>query len=107
MSFHIPKPTLLDEVIKPESIRVLSGHEQFLDDNEALRKHCHENAEVSNQRRVWGKTKNGWMHIGRVPLGVGAALAQRDPWFYQDKAKVYSFLNDNPEYKIGGWKKIG
>lgn len=107
MSFTVPKKTLLDEVIDPEVISELPGHRQFFDDNAALREYCHENAEVSNQRKVWGKTKGGWIHIGRIPLGVWAQLVRRDPYFLQDKAKVYKLLNEYKDYKIGGWQKIG
>ena len=108
MSFHIPQETLVDELLDPQIIKDLPGHNQFFQDNADIRKAEMDCASVSNMRVVWGMTRGKRMiHIGRIPLGVWAQLIRRDPYFLQDKHKFYAFLDKHPEYRIGGFKLLG
>ena len=108
MSFHIPQETLIDELIDPQIIKDLPGHNQFFKDNADIRKAEMDCASVSNMRVVWGLTRSKRMvHIGRMPLGVWAQLIRRDPYLLQDKEKFYAILAKYPAYKIGGFQLIG
>ena len=108
MSFHIPQETLIDELIDPEIIKDLPGHNQFFQDNDDIRRAEMDCASVSNMRIMWGMTRGKHLvHIGRMPLGVWAQLIRRDPYLLQDKEKFYAILAKYPAYKIGGFQLIG
>ena len=108
VSFHIPQETLVDELIDPEIVKDLPGHNQFFQDNADIRKAEMDCASVSNMRVSWGMTRGKYMvHIGRMPLGVWSQLIRRDPYLLQDKEKFYAILAKYPAYKIGGFQVLG
>jgi len=104
LSFDFADRNLVNKVVEPDQLnKLVPNHERFLEGVQEMRTMQREIAILEGVRakvtRQSGFTADARMQrIATIPLAVKVAIEMVDPAFFKDRAKVYRFLMDHPEY---------